>query len=106
MGTALFGMAAGLTAFALAGVFTLPKIMGLIALSLVAPILIALGNSINFDLGGGSSVSSSTEDSKMDTLIEEIRSLKKAFQTPGVINMDGQKVGDVIGLAVSTSGIA
>lgn len=106
MGTALFGMAAGLTAFALAGVFTLPTIMGLIALSLVAPILIALGNSINFDLGGGSSVSSSTEDSKMDTLIEEIRSLKKAFQTPGVINMDGQKVGDVIGLAVSTSGIA
>ena len=106
MGTALFGMAAGLTAFAIAGVFTLPTIMGLIALSLVAPILIALGNSINFDLGGGSSVDSSAEDSKMDTLIEEIRSLKAAFQTPGVINMDGQKVGDVIGLAVSTSGVA
>jgi len=106
MGTALFGMAAGLAAFAVAGVFTLPTIMGLIALSLVAPILIALGNSINFDLGGGSSVDSSAEDSKMDTLIEEIRSLKAAFQTPGVINMDGQKVGDVIGLAVSTSGIA
>jgi len=95
-----------LAAFAVAGVFTLPTIMGLIALSLVAPILIALGNSINFDLGGGSSVDSSAEDSKMDTLIEEIRSLKAAFQTPGVINMDGQKVGDVIGLAVSTSGVA
>ena len=106
MGTALFGMAAGLAAFAIAGVFTLPTIMGLIALSLVAPILIALGNSINFDLGGGSNVESSPEDSKMDLLIEEVRALKAAFKTPGVINMDGQKVGDVIGLAVSTSGVS
>ena len=106
MGVALFGMAAGLAAFATAGLFTLPTIMGLIGLSLVAPILIALGNSINFDLGGGSNVESSREDSKMDLLIEEVRALKTAFKTPGVINMDGQKVGDVIGLAVSTSGVS
>mgnify|MGYP003644091121 FL=1 len=106
MGVALFGMAAGLAAFATAGLFTLPTIMGLIGLSLVAPILIALGNSINFDLGGGSNVESSREDSKMDLLIEEVRALKAAFKTPGVINMDGQKVGDVIGLAVSTSGVS
>ena len=106
MGVALFGMAAGLTAFATAGLFTLPTIMGLIGLSLVAPILIALGNSINFDLGGGSKVEEKPEDTKMDALIEEVRSLKAAFQTPGVINMDGQKVGDVLGLAISNSGVS
>jgi len=73
----------------------------------VAPILTLLGDSINYDLnGGGSSVQAKPEDSKMDVLIEEIRQLRAAFQTPGVINMDGQKVGDVIGLAVSTSGVS
>ena len=104
MGTALFSMAAGLAAFAVAGVFTLPTIMGLIALSLVAPILTALGDSINFDLGGGSSVESK-EDSKMDALIGEVRSLKAAFETPGVINMDGKKVGDVLRLSITNSNV-
>jgi hypothetical protein len=103
----MFTMAAGITAFATAGLLTLPTIMGLIALSFVAPILTLLGDSINYDLGGGgSSVQSAPEEDKMDQLIEEVRQLKAAFQTPGVINMDGQKVGDVIGLAVSTSGVA
>ena len=102
----MFAMAAGITAFAMAGLLTLPTIMGLIALSFVAPILTLLGDSINYDLGGGSSVETKPEDAKMDMLIEEVRQLRAAFQTPGVINMDGQKVGDVIGLAVSTSGVA
>lgn len=103
----MFTMAAGIAAFATAGLLTLPTIMGLIALSFVAPILTLLGDSINYDLnGGGSSVQAKPEDSKMDVLIEEIRQLRAAFQTPGVINMDGQKVGDVIGLAVSTSGVS
>ena len=103
----LFAMSAGIAAFATAGLLTLPTIMGLIALAFVAPILTLLGDSINYDLnGGGSSVEAKPEDSKMDVLIEEIRQLRAAFQTPGVINMDGQKVGDVIGLAVSTSGVS
>jgi|TARA_R110000744_G_scaffold355827_1_gene462443 hypothetical protein len=104
MGTALFSMAAGLAAFAVAGVFTLPTIMGLIALSLVAPVLTALGDSINFDLGGGSSVES-REDSKMDALIGEVRSLKAAFETPGVVNMDGKKVGDALRLSITNSNV-
>jgi hypothetical protein len=103
----LFAMSVGIAAFATAGLLTLPTIMGLIALAFVAPILTLLGDSINYDLnGGGSSVEAKPEDSKMDVLIEEIRQLRAAFQTPGVINMDGQKVGDVIGLAVSTSGVS
>ena len=104
MGTALFSMAAGLAAFAVAGVFTLPIIMGLIALSLVAPILTALGDSINFDLGGGSSVESK-EDSKMDVLIQEVKSLKAAFETPGVVKMDGKKVGDALRLSITNSNV-
>ena len=105
MGTALFGMAAGLTAFAFAGILTLPTIMGLMALSLVAPILIALGDSINFDLGGGSSVEEKPEDDKMDQLINEVRSLKAVMSQGGVINMDGTKVGDVLRLSMTNSGV-
>lgn len=105
MGTALFGMAAGLTAFAFAGILTLPTIMGLMALSLVAPILIALGDSINFDLGGGSSVEEKPEDDKMDQLINEVRSLKAVMSQGGVINMDGTKVGDVLRLSMTNAGV-
>lgn len=103
----MWSMAAGIAAFATAGLLTLPTIMGLIALSFVAPILTLLGDSINYDLqgGGGSSIQSKPEESEMKILIEEVRQLRAAFQSPGVINMDGQKVGDVIGLAVSNSGI-
>lgn len=104
----MWSMAAGIAAFATAGLLTLPTIMGLIALSFVAPILTLLGDSINYDLqgGGGSSIQSKPEESEMKILIEEVRQLRAAFQTPGVINMDGQKVGDVIGLAVSNSGVS
>ena len=102
----MWSMAAGITAFATAGLLTLPTIMGLIALSFVAPILTLLGDSINYDLGGGSSVKQAPEEDKMNVLIEEIRALRAAFQTPGTINMDGQKVGDVLGLAVSNSGVS
>ena len=102
----MWSMAAGIAAFATAGLLTLPTIMGLIALSFVAPILTLLGDSINYDLQGGSSVEQAPEESEMKILIEEVRALRAAFQTPGVINMDGQKVGDVLGLAVSDSGVA
>jgi hypothetical protein len=54
--------------------------------------------------GGGEG--NTSEDDQMNTLIDEVRQLRAAFQSPGVINMDGQKVGDVLGLAVSNSGIA
>lgn len=101
----MWSMAAGIAAFATAGLLTLPTILGLIALSFVAPILTLLGDSINYDLEGPSSVQSAPETNEMQTLIEEVRNLRNAFMTPGVINMDGQKVGDVIGLAVTNTGV-
>jgi len=98
-------MAAGVASFAAAGLLTLPTIMGLIALSFVAPILTALGDSINYDLEGGSSVQSKPEDDKMNILIEEVRGLKAIMAQGGVINMDGKKVGDVLRLSTSTSNL-
>lgn len=101
----MWHMAAGIAAFATAGLLTLPTIMGLIALAFVAPILTLLGDSINYDLQNNAPPPVSADDVKMDMVIAELQQIRMAFQTPGVINMDGQKVGDVIGLAVSNSGI-
>jgi hypothetical protein len=41
----------------------------------------------------------------MDELIGEIRELKSIMSQGGVVNMDGKKVGDVLRLAISTSGV-
>ena len=106
LGTAVLGLAAGMTAFAFSGLLTLPTILSLIALSFVAPILIALGESINFDLGGGGKAEPKKEDNKMDTLIDEIRQLKAIASKGGTVEMDGQKVGEVIRLGLNTSGVS
>lgn len=100
-------MAAGITAFATAGILTLPTIMGLIALSFVAPILTELGDSINYDLEGPSKVESDTDPvaEKMDALISEVQGLRAIMAQGGVINMDGKKVGDVLRLNISTSNL-
>jgi hypothetical protein len=95
-------MAAGILGFATAGILTLPTILGLLALSVVAPVLTALGESINYDLGGGqSAVESTPKEDKMDILISEIKELRASVDKGGVINMDGKKVGDAIRLRMS-----
>jgi len=95
-------MAAGIVAFAVGGLLTLPTILGLMALAVVAPVLVALGESINYDLGGGeSAVESTPKEDKMDILISEIRELRASVDKGGVINMDGKKVGDAIRLRMS-----
>jgi hypothetical protein len=100
VGAAILGIGAGLGLMAYAGLAALPIIGALVGLAAVAPMLSSLGSLF----GGGEG--SASEDDKMNTLIDEVRQLRAAFQSPGVINMDGQKVGDVLGLAVSNSGIA
>ena len=60
LGPALFGIAAGLGAVALAGILSLPAIGGLVALSLAAPALVSLG------IGGGESKSAGEAKGKAD----------------------------------------
>lgn len=111
VGGALFTIAGGLGAIAGAGLFAMPVIGSLIALASVAPALSALAGSFG---GGGEKggsttetkvVESSAKDEKMDILIEEIRALRSVLSKGGVINMDGKKVGDVLRLAMNTSGV-
>jgi hypothetical protein len=100
VGAAILGIGAGLGLMAYAGLAALPIIGALVGLAAVAPMLSSLGSLF----GGGEG--NTSEDDQMNTLIDEVRQLRAAFQSPGVINMDGQKVGDVLGLAVSNSGIS
>ena len=46
------------------------------------------------------------ENGQMKKLIEEIQGLRTDLSTVGVINMDGKKVGEVIRLAMNTSGVS
>ena len=92
----LGGIAYGLAGVAAAGLMALPIFAALTALAAVGPALGALGGL--FGGGGG-------ESDKMDELIGEIRELKAIMSQGGVVNMDGKKVGDVLRLAISTSGV-
>ena len=96
---AVLGIGAGLGLMALAGLAALPIIGALVGLALVAPMLGKLGGLF----GGGDD---SAKEDGMDTLIDEIRQLRAIVSQGGVINMDGKKVGDVIGLSVSNARIA
>jgi hypothetical protein len=93
----LGGMAIGLASVAAAGLAALPIFAALTAFAAVGPALGALGGM--FGGGGGE------KDDKMDELIGEIRELKAIMSQGGVVNMDGKKVGDVLRLAISTSGV-
>lgn len=97
---AVGGIAAGLGLMAVAGLAALPAITALIGLAAVAPALVALGGAIGGLFGGGGD-----KEDKMDELIGEIRELKAIMSQGGVVNMDGKKVGDVLRLAISTSGV-
>lgn len=97
---AVGGIAAGLGLMAIAGFAALPAITALIGLAAVAPALVALGGALGGLFGGGGE-----KEDKMDELIGEIRELKSIMSQGGVVNMDGKKVGDVLRLAISTSGV-
>lgn len=92
----LGGMAVGLAGVAAAGLAALPIFAALTALASIGPALGALGGVFG---GGGE------ESDKMDTLIGEIRELKAIMAQGGVINMDGKKVGDVLRLGMTSSGV-
>jgi hypothetical protein len=96
---ALYGIASGLGAMTMAGVGAIPVIGALIALANVAPALTSLASALSGMGGGGA------EEDKMDTLIAEIRSLKAEIAKGGVVNMDGRKVGEVVRLAMNTTGV-
>ena len=97
VGASLFGVAGGLGAMALAGFAALPIIGSLIALAAVAP---ALGKLADVFGGGGSD-----EDDKLGEIADKLDTLISVASQGGVINMDGKKVGDVVRLSITSSGI-
>lgn len=99
---AVWAISAGLGMMALAGLAVLPIIGGLILLAAVAPALVALGGALGDLFGGGGG---DEKDDKMDELIGEVRGLKAIMSQGGVINMDGRKVGDVLRLGMTSSGV-
>jgi hypothetical protein len=94
---AFMGMAAGLTALTVAGYAALPILGALTMLGVVAPALSGLGDTLSGLLGGG-------ESDTMDELLTEIKGLRSDIQKGGVVNMDGQKVGEVVALALNVTG--
>lgn len=92
----LGGIAYGLAGVAAAGLMALPIFAALTALAVVGPALGALGGIFG---GGGE------KEDKMDKLIGEVRELKAIMAQGGVINMDGKKVGDVLRLGMTSSGV-
>ena len=90
LGPALFGIAAGLGAVALAGLTSIPAIGGLIALSLAAPGLVALG------MGGSKSAGEAKEKSEEGSLAaveKKLDVLIAAVKAGGNVYMDSNKVG-------------
>jgi hypothetical protein len=92
LGPALLGIAAGLGAMSLTGIFALPVIMALTALGTVAPALASLG------IGGGGG--KEEKNSEMDTVIAAINAVKasvdKLYTKDSSVNMDGKKVGTTL----------
>jgi hypothetical protein len=113
VGASLAVIAASLGVMALAGLGAMPIIGALIGLATVAPMLAGLGNLFGGNEGGAGGGETKTAEAgggadkqdKMDILIEEIRGLKAEMAKGGVVNMDGRKVGDVLRLAMNTSGV-
>jgi hypothetical protein len=102
LGPALFGIAAGLAAMSISGLFSLPTIAGLITLGAVAPALASIG------VGGGDSkegkdIESNINESNINSgidltpMIAAINEVKAAvdglMNRPVIINMDGKQVG-------------
>ena len=101
LGPALFGIAAGLGAVALAGLTAIPAIGGLVLLSKAAPGLVSLG------MGGGEkSVGESKSKSDEGTLAAveaKLAELIAVVKTGGNVYLDSNKVGRAGALATSNT---
>jgi len=96
LGTALFSIAGGLAAMAVAGVAALPIIGALGALALVAAPLAALAGVFGGDGGGG--------DGGEDPIVKKLDELIEIVSKGGDVIMDGNKVGRTLTLASSQIG--
>jgi len=91
LGPALFGIAAGLGAVALAGLTSLPAIGGLIALSLAAPALVSLGMGGENKSAGGAK--GKGEEGSLAAVEKKLEELIAAVRAGGDVYMDSNKVG-------------
>ena len=96
LGTALFGIAGGLAAMAVAGLGALPIIGALGALALVAAPLAALAGVFGGGEGGG--------DDGEDPVVKKLDELIEIVSKGGDVIMDGNKVGRTVMLASSGIG--
>ena len=96
LGPALFGIAGGLAAIAVAGLGALPIIGALGALGLVATPLAALAGIFGVGEGGG--------DDGEDPIIKKLDELIDIISKGGDVIMDGNKVGRTLTLASSQIG--
>jgi len=96
LGTALFGIAGGLAAMAVAGLGALPIIGALGALALVAAPLAALAGVFGGGEGGG--------DDGEDPVVKKLDELIEIVSKGGDVIMDGNKVGRTLTLASSQIG--
>ena len=96
LGTALFGIAGGLAAMAVAGLGALPIIGALGALALVAAPLAALAGVFGGGDGGG--------DDDEDPVVKKLDELIEIVSKGGDVIMDGNKVGRTVMLASSGIG--
>ena len=96
LGPALFGIAGGLAAMAIAGLGALPIIGALGALALVAAPLAALAGIFGGGEGGG--------DDGDDPIVKKLDELIEIVSKGGDVIMDGNKVGRTVMLASSGIG--
>jgi len=108
VGGGLSSIAAGLGAIALAGLAALPALVGLNAMpSLIAqptPVA-AVETSEATPQSKAANSDNKGVESKLDLLIEEVKTLIQVASKGGVVNMDGKKVGEVVRLALNSSGM-
>lgn len=90
LGPALFGIAAGLGAVALAGLTALPAIGGLMLLSKAAPALVSLG--IGGDSKSAGEAKGKSEEGGMASLEAKFDTLIALVKQGTTINLDGTKI--------------
>jgi hypothetical protein len=87
----LFGIAAGLGAVALAGIMAIPAIGGLLALSVAAPALVALG--IGGDSKSAGEAKGKSDKGSMEGVEKKLDTLIMAVKAGGNVYLDTNKVG-------------
>ena len=87
----LFGIAAGLGAVALAGIMAIPAIGGLLALSVAAPALVALG--IGGDSKSAGEAKGKSDKGSMEGVEKKLDALIMAVRAGGNVYLDTNKVG-------------